>query len=63
MINKETALKSSVAETIVRRDYDFIPPEARDNLGSLSVPILRISVIQLEVVLMAMQLELVGKVH
>ena len=40
------------------RNYDFIPPDERQRLGVLYVPILRISIIQLEVVLMALQQQL-----
>ena len=48
VINKETSVKTSVGETIVTRGYDFLPPDARKTMGSLYVPILRISIIQLE---------------
>ena len=55
VINKETSVKTSVGETIVTRGYDFLPPDARKTMGSLYVPILRISIIQLELTHLAIE--------
>jgi hypothetical protein len=47
--NKETIVQSTVSEDIVRRDLDFMPVRNRARLGLLYVPVLRLSIIQLEV--------------
>lgn len=49
MANKETIVQSTVSEDIVRRDLDFMPVRNRARLGLLYVPVLRLSIIQLEV--------------
>lgn len=42
-------MQSTVSEDIVRRDLDFMPVRNRARLGLLYVPVLRLSIIQLEV--------------
>ena len=43
-------MKTSVAEEIVDRDLPFAPPKSREETGRLYVPLLRISIVQLELV-------------
>jgi hypothetical protein len=49
VVNKETSVKATVSEDIVSRDVDFMPVRNRARLGLLYVPILRLSIIQLEI--------------
>lgn len=49
VVNKETSVKATVSEDIVSRDIDFMPVRSRARLGMLYVPILRLSIIQLEI--------------
>jgi hypothetical protein len=53
VINKETSVKHTLAEEIVDRDLEFFVPSPRhrERLGGLYVPMLRIGLIQLELVL------------
>ena len=50
VVNKETSVKTTVAEDIVDRDLPFAPPKSREQTGRLYVPLLRISIVQLELV-------------
>jgi hypothetical protein len=54
-VNKETSVKMSVAEEIIARNYDFLPPRSREGLEILFVPILRIAIIQMELVLVVLK--------
>lgn len=42
-------VKTTVSEEIVRRDLDFMPVRNRSRLGILYVPVLRLSIIELEI--------------
>jgi hypothetical protein len=55
VVNKETSVTLTVAEDLVDRDLEFFVPteDHRDELGALYVPMLRIAIMQMDVVLQA----------
>jgi hypothetical protein len=55
VVNKETSVTLTVAEDLVDRDLEFFVPteDHRDELGTLYVPLLRIAIMQMEIVLQA----------
>jgi hypothetical protein len=57
VINRETSVKSSVAQEVLERDLDFAPPPRRSMSGTLFVPMMRISIVQLEVILITLREE------
>jgi hypothetical protein len=53
VVNKETSVTFTVAEDLVDRDLQFFVPveDHREELGALYVPMLRIAIMQMEIVL------------
>jgi hypothetical protein len=63
VINRETSVKASVAQELVERDLDFLPPPPRDEgAGRYYAPMMRISIIQLQLITRALR-DLVVKVR
>jgi hypothetical protein len=59
VINRETSVRASVAQELVERDLDFLPPPPRDEgAGRYYVPMMRISLIQLQLVMSAVRAQL-----
>jgi hypothetical protein len=51
VINRETRVKASIAQQVLERDLDFMAPQPRELTGRLYVPMMRLCIIQTELVL------------
>jgi hypothetical protein len=51
VINRETRVKASIAQQVLERDLDFMAPQPRELAGRLYVPMMRLCIIQTELVL------------
>jgi hypothetical protein len=51
VINRETSVKASIAQQLLERNLDFMAPQPRPQSGRLYVPMMRLCIIQTELVL------------